>query len=64
MANHQTSMVNCLPVKVQEITHIHSGVLVSGKWQSQILRSIITTKSLTQLNIQVGDSLYFVFKAL
>lgn len=63
-ANHQTSMVNCLAVTVQEITHIHSGVLVCATWQSQILRSIITTKSLTQLNIQVGDSLYFVFKAL
>lgn len=63
-ANHQTSMVNCLAVNVEKITHIDSGVLVSGKWQSQILRSIITTKSLMQLNIKVDDTVYFVFKAL
>ena len=63
-ADHQTSMVNCLPVKVEEITRIDSGVLVTGLWQSQILRSIITTKSLVQLNIKVDDTVYFVFKAL
>lgn len=63
-ASHQTSMVNCVEVDVDEITHIDSGVLVCGKWQSQILRSIITTKSLVQLNIELGDTVYFVFKAL
>lgn len=63
-ADHQTSMVNCLAVKVEEISQIDSGVLVSGRWQSHTLRSIITTKSLLQLNIQLEDTVYFVFKAL
>lgn len=63
-SDHQTSMVNCLAVKVEEITHIDSGVLVSGRWHSHMLRSIITTKSLLQLNIQLDDMVYFVFKAL
>lgn len=73
-ADHQTSMVNCLPVKIKDVSHIESGVLISGmlvsgvlnsrQEQSQILRSIITTKSLLQLNIQLDDIVYFVFKAL
>lgn len=73
-ADNQTSMVNCLPVKVKEILHIDAGVLVSSlvvsdgliceEGQAQTLRSIITTKSLLQLNIQCDDIVYFVFKAL
>jgi ABC-type molybdate transport system ATPase subunit len=73
-ADHQTSMVNCLPVKIKDVSHIESGVLISGilvsgvlnsgQEHKQILRSIITTKSLLQLNIQLDDIVYFVFKAL
>jgi len=63
-AAHQTSMVNCLSVLVDGIAKLDAGVLVRGKWQSQVVRAIITTKSLAQLNIKFGDTVYFVFKAL
>lgn len=63
-ANHQTSMVNCVPITVQSISGINSGVLLSGNWNQQTMRSIVTKKSLSQLNIKVGDMVYFVFKAL
>ncbi|MFT6268926.1 MAG: ABC-type molybdate transport system ATPase subunit [Alphaproteobacteria bacterium] len=62
--NNQTSMVNCFPVRITNIVHNETGIVLSGNWKKQVLRASITVKSFKSLSIKNGDKLYFVCKAL
>ncbi len=60
----QSSMLNTLPAEVSAINKTEAGVVISLSASNQIIRSLITRKSCLVLNLQVGDSVFAVFKAL
>ena len=61
---NQTSMLNCFEVRISEISKKENGVLLTGICHGQLLRALITQKSLMSLNIRVGQTLFFLCKVL
>lgn len=67
LATHNTgtsSMLNCLEGCIVGIDGLQDRVLVSIDVQGQVLRSTISRRSAKLMNIQLGDNIYALFKAL
>lgn len=63
-ANLHTSMLNHLEATIDEITHIEHMVLVKLNVQEQTLYAEISQLSFSNLQLQLGETVYCQFKAL
>jgi molybdate transport system ATP-binding protein len=63
-ANLDTSMLNHLEANITDITHIEHLVLVTLNVQGQTLYAEISLLSFSNLNLQLGETVFAQFKAL